>query len=121
MTEARGRATVDSARAEAEAADFRAVALEKELTAKARGQQALNEAENVLREEIIELKSELARLQALPEILEQVVKPAEKIDSIRVHHISGDGFKNLTEGQKVEFTVSQGQKGLQAENVTVLP
>ncbi len=32
--------------------------------------------------------------------------------------ISGDGFKTLVEGQKVEFTVTQGQKGPQAENVT---
>ena len=31
--------------------------------------------------------------------------------------ISGDGFKTLSEGQKVEFTVTQGQKGPQAENV----
>ncbi len=32
-------------------------------------------------------------------------------------NISGDGFKSLTEGQKVEFTVTQGQKGPQAENI----
>ena len=31
--------------------------------------------------------------------------------------IAGDGFKTLAEGQKVEFTVSQGEKGPQAENV----
>jgi len=38
------------------------------------------------------------------------------------HHsaISGEGFKNLNEGQKVEFTVSQGQKGLQAENIVAV-
>jgi len=34
--------------------------------------------------------------------------------------IVGDGFKTLTEGQKVEFTVTQGQKGLQAENIRPL-
>lgn len=32
--------------------------------------------------------------------------------------ISGDGFKTLFEGQQVEFTVTQGQKGPQAENIT---
>lgn len=32
-------------------------------------------------------------------------------------NISGDGFKTLAEGQKVEFTVTQGQKGPQAENI----
>ncbi|GAA5218378.1 cold-shock protein [Corallincola platygyrae] len=34
--------------------------------------------------------------------------------------ITGTGFKTLEEGQKVEFSVTQGQKGPQAENVTVL-
>jgi CspA family cold shock protein len=32
--------------------------------------------------------------------------------------INGSGFKSLTEGQKVSFRVVQGQKGLQAEDVT---
>lgn len=31
--------------------------------------------------------------------------------------IQADGFRNLFEGQKVEFTVEQGPKGLQAANV----
>ena len=30
--------------------------------------------------------------------------------------IQGDGFKTLTEGQRVSFTVTQAQKGPQAEN-----
>jgi len=34
--------------------------------------------------------------------------------------IDGDGFKTLSEGQKVEFTVTQGQKGPQAENVKAI-
>jgi CspA family cold shock protein len=34
--------------------------------------------------------------------------------------IQGEGFRNLEEGQSVEFNVEQGQKGLQATNVTVL-
>ena len=34
--------------------------------------------------------------------------------------INSSGFKTLTEGQKVEFTVTDGQKGPQAENVTPL-
>lgn len=32
--------------------------------------------------------------------------------------IQGDGFKSLAEGQEVSFDVVQGQKGLQAANVT---
>ena len=31
--------------------------------------------------------------------------------------IQGDGFKTLAEGEKVEFEVTQGPKGLQAANV----
>ncbi|MEM7281151.1 MAG: cold-shock protein [Pseudomonadota bacterium] len=34
--------------------------------------------------------------------------------------IVGSGFKTLVEGQKVEFTVVQGQKGPQAENIVAL-
>ncbi len=31
--------------------------------------------------------------------------------------IRADGFKTLAEGQRVEFTVTQGQKGPQASNI----
>ncbi len=34
--------------------------------------------------------------------------------------ISSSGFKTLTEGQQVEFTVTSGQKGPQAENITAI-
>ena len=34
--------------------------------------------------------------------------------------IRGSGFKTLAEGQEVEFTVTAGQKGPQAENITVI-
>ena len=34
--------------------------------------------------------------------------------------IQSEGFKNLNEGQKVEFTVEQGPKGPQASNVTIV-
>ena len=39
-----------------------------------------------------------------------------------VHHtaIVADGFRTLEENQRVEFDVTQGQKGLQAENVRVV-
>ena len=33
--------------------------------------------------------------------------------------ISGNGYRNLEENQKVEFETTQGPKGLQASNVTV--
>ncbi|MFN2121015.1 MAG: cold-shock protein [Anaerolineales bacterium] len=39
-----------------------------------------------------------------------------------VHYsaIEADGFRNLEEGQKVEFTVEQGPKGLQAAAVRIV-
>jgi len=39
-----------------------------------------------------------------------------------VHYsaVEGSGYRSLDEGQRVEFTVTQGQKGPQAERVTAL-
>lgn len=34
--------------------------------------------------------------------------------------IQGDGFKTLAEGQRVQFEVSQGQKGPQASNIVAI-
>lgn len=41
-------------------------------------------------------------------------------EDIFVHFraIQGDGYRSLQDGQKVEFVVVEGQKGLQAEEVT---
>ena len=41
-------------------------------------------------------------------------------DDVFVHHsaIQMDGYRSLTEGQQVQFEVVQGDKGLQAANVT---
>ena len=42
-------------------------------------------------------------------------------DDVFVHYsaIQIDGYKNLEEGQRVEFSVEKGPKGLQATNVTL--
>ncbi len=39
-----------------------------------------------------------------------------------VHYsaIEGDGFRNLQEGQKVEFGIEKGPKGLQATGVRIV-
>ena len=46
----------------------------------------------------------------------------ESGEDVFVHYsaIVGDGFRNLDEGQRVEFTVTQGNKGPQAEEVIAI-
>ncbi|KGI77478.1 cold-shock protein [Oleiagrimonas soli] len=39
---------------------------------------------------------------------------------VHFRSIQGSGFKSLQEGQKVSFVVTQGQKGMQADQVQVL-
>jgi CspA family cold shock protein len=43
-------------------------------------------------------------------------------EDVFVHYsaIEGSGYRNLNEGQQVEFSVEQGSKGLQATNVVGL-
>ena len=43
----------------------------------------------------------------------------EGANDVFVHHsaIQAEGFKSLKEGQKVTMEVTEGEKGLQAENV----
>jgi CspA family cold shock protein len=46
----------------------------------------------------------------------------EEGDDVFVHFsaIAMDGYKTLTEGQRVEFEIVQGDKGLQAANVVAV-
>ncbi|MFF4121737.1 cold-shock protein [Streptomyces sp. NPDC001714] len=50
------------------------------------------------------------------------IAPDEAGAEIFVHHsaIDTDGFRSLKENQRVEFTASQGPKGMQADQVHVL-
>ncbi len=81
----------DAAADRAAAAASQADAKTKVLLAEAEAQRALNEAENAKSDRIVDMNVEIARLEALPKIVSEMVKPAEKIDSIKIHHISGLG------------------------------
>ncbi len=50
------------------------------------------------------------------------IERRENKDDVFVHFraIRGKGYKTLIEGQLVEFTVTDGKKGLQAEDVDVI-
>jgi CspA family cold shock protein len=47
------------------------------------------------------------------------IERGEGEDDVFVHHsaVQMDGYRSLTEGQRVQFDVVQGDKGLQASNV----
>jgi cold shock protein len=48
------------------------------------------------------------------------ITPDEGGNDLFVHHsgIAGNGFKSLEEGNKVSYEATQGQKGMQATNVS---
>ncbi len=79
------------AEAQAKATIGRAKATRDEMLAKAEGTAALVKAENAQSQELIRMKLDMAKIEALPDIVGKMVKPAEKIDSIRINHISGFG------------------------------
>lgn len=77
------------AEAEAAALRERSQAEKDELMARAQGTEALIHAENFRGADQIKMKVDLARIEALPEMVAKMMKPAEKIDSIRINHITG--------------------------------
>jgi len=79
------------AEAQAKSTSVRAGAVKVEMLAKAEGKAALVQADNAQSSEVIGMKIDLARLETLPDVVGKMMKPAEKIDSIRINHITGFG------------------------------
>lgn len=87
-----------AAEAEKETAGDRAAARREDADARkyeqladAEAARARIEAENMRAEHIVAMETDLARLNTLPKVVAEMVKPAEKIDSIDIHHFSGFG------------------------------
>lgn len=80
----RTRAQAEATRATAEAERLR-------MLAESEGSRALIAAENSTSDVVLSMKLERYRLDRMPEILAQMMKPVEKIDSIRIHQVTGFG------------------------------
>lgn len=87
----RAAAKLEEAQADANATIIRADAKKADLLATAEGQTAIANSENELSAEIIAMKIRLASLEAMPAIIAEMVRPAEKIDSIKIHQVTGMG------------------------------
>lgn len=96
LEEARVKRDVDTllakAQAETTAAAAAAEAEKARMQAEAAGRVALNSAENTLSDAVIRMRLEEHKLDRLPEIMTQMMKPVEKIDSIKINQISGAGM-----------------------------
>jgi uncharacterized membrane protein YqiK len=79
----------DAARDKAEAVRLAAEAAKAAAMAEAEGRRAINEALNTLSAAQIDLQVRTLLLQQLPAVIEQAVKPMEKIESIRVFEVNG--------------------------------
>ncbi len=82
---------IRKAKAEAEATRTLAEAERLKLLAESEGAKAVIAAKNSRSDALMRLELEQYRLDKLPEIVSQMMKPAEKIESIRIHQISGFG------------------------------
>ena len=87
------------AEAEAKAMLDRAEAQKAKLMAEAEGRAAVIEAENAQSNELMAMKLDEERIRTLPEVVERMLKPAEKIESIRINHITGMGHSGGSSGE----------------------
>ena len=97
------------AKSEAEATFTRAEAERVRMVAESEGSRALIEAENALSGPLLHMKLEKYRLDRLPEILSQMMKPVEKIDSIRIHQVSGFGSSTAGGGASADGTAASAK------------
>ena len=101
---------VSMAEADAKAIRDRASAMRDQLVTEAEGRAAVIASENTYTPELIAMKLQEARLRTLPNVVEQMMKPAEKIETIRINQVTGfnsgggggDGGEKSTVNQVVD-------------------
>ncbi|WP_341702248.1 flotillin domain-containing protein [Ferrovibrio sp.] len=79
----------EQARAEADATTAKAVAQRAAMIAESEGRSSMIAAENTLSDAIIRMRLDKKRMETLPVLVGQMMKPVEKIDSIRISQIGG--------------------------------
>ena len=89
---------IKRAQADSQAVRTRAEAERLRLLAESEGNKARLTAENTRSDSLMKLELERYRLEKMPEIIAQLMKPAEKIESIRIHQVSGLGGAPGTAG-----------------------
>jgi flotillin len=85
------QALIQRAKANADALRQRTDAEKNKAIAESEGKLALLAAENTTSDALMRMKLEMHRLDRLPEITAHMMKPIEKIDSIRINQITGMG------------------------------
>ncbi|MCY4240046.1 MAG: SPFH domain-containing protein [Rhodospirillaceae bacterium] len=92
VTKSEVKTLLDKVQAEAKATSVKAEARRHELKSEAEGKAALIAAENDTSDAVLRTKLEQHRIDKMPAIIEQMVKPAEKIESIRINQVNGLGL-----------------------------
>jgi uncharacterized membrane protein YqiK len=111
-SEDRAAAQRVGATGEADAVRIRALADEERYRVEAEGRRAINEARNALSNDQVLLEIKLELLRRLPEIIEQSVKPMERIDGIKIVDVRGLGQMGGGDGSG-----ASGQDGNLARSV----
>ena len=85
------KAELEAAQVKAEATKILSEALLVEARAEADGEEALITAKNQAEPQVLVSDAVLALVEALPEVTNELMKPAERIESIRVLDLGGNG------------------------------
>lgn len=107
------------ANAEADSEKIRAQASAERYRVEADGQQALNEAANLLSNEQISMKIKMEIVSRLPEIIRESVRPMEQIDGIKIVQVEGlsGGASRGAGSEMPDGSIAAGGKGNLADEV----